>query len=156
SVELIGKELDGRAGLHIYFLLRALQLLSDGGRLAFIVPADICEGVFAQTLWRWISSRYRLDAVVTFTPEASPFPNVDPSPIILMMRNARPEAQFLWAQCRRAGSETLREWIEADFNPASTDALTVHRRDLQEGLESGLSRPPSERSDAGATLADFA
>src|ERR1044072_8763873 len=41
--ELIGTGLDGRAGLHIYFLLRALQLLKEGGRLAFLVPADICE-----------------------------------------------------------------------------------------------------------------
>src|SRR5262249_59599853 len=95
--ELMGKEWDGGAGLHVYFLLRALQLLSDGGRLAFIVPADTCEGVFAGTLWRWITSRYRLDAVVTFTPGASPFPNVDTNPIILLIRNARPEAHFMWA-----------------------------------------------------------
>src|SRR5262245_7252919 len=156
GVEMIGEELDGRAGLHIYFLLRALRLLAEGGRLAFIVPADTCEGVFARTLWRWITSRYRLDAVVTFTPEASPFPDVDTNPIILLIRNARPEAYFTWAQCRRAGSSTLREWIEADFDLASTDALTIHRRDLQEGLDSGLSRPPSERSNAGVVLADFA
>jgi methylase of polypeptide subunit release factors len=134
SAEIIGKELDGRAGLHIYFLLRALQLLAEGGRLAFIVPADTCEGVFAQTLWRWIASHYRLDAVVTFTPEASPFPNVDTNPIILLIRNARPKAHFLWAQCLRAGGETLREWIEADFDLVSTDALKIHRRDLKEGL----------------------
>src|SRR5262245_29175140 len=97
SLELIGKELDGRAGLHIYFLLRALQLLADGGRAAFIAPADTCEGVFAGTLWQWITSRYRLDAVVTFRPEASPFPNVHTNPIILLIRNARPAAHFLWA-----------------------------------------------------------
>jgi hypothetical protein len=156
GAELIGKKLDGRAGLHIYFLLRALRLLSEGGRLAFIVPADICEGVFAQTLWRWITGRYRLDAVVTFTPAASPFPNVDTNPIILLIRNARPEASFIWAQCRRAGSEGLREWIDAGFDPVSTDELTIHRRDLQEGLDSGLSRPPSERSSAGIPLAFFA
>lgn len=156
GAELIGKELDGRAGLHVYFLLRALQLLEDRGRLAFIVPADICEGVFAGTLWRWITNHYRLDAVVTFTPGASPFPNVDTNPIILLIRNARPEEHFMWAQCRRAGSEALREWIEADFDLASTDALTVHRRALQEGLDSGLSRPPSERSAMGIVLAEFA
>ncbi len=156
GAELVGKELDGRAGLHIYFLLRALQLLADGGRLAFIVPADTCEGVFAQPLWRWIANRYRLDAVVTFTPGASPFPNVDTNPIILLIRNARPEAHFLWAQCRRAGSEALMEWIEADFNIASTDALAIHRRDLREGLDSGLSRQPFERSNAGIVLAEFA
>src|SRR5215475_7074002 len=156
GAELIGKKLDGRAGMHVYFLLRALQLLSDGGRLAFIVPADTCEGVFAKTLWRWITGRYRLDAVVTFAPAASPFPNVDTNPIILLIRNARPESRFLWAQCRRAGSEAIREWIDTGFDPVSTDELTIHRRDLQEHLDSGLSRPPSERSDAGIPLAAFA
>ena len=49
GTQLIGRPLDGRAGLHVYFLLRALQLLSPNGRLAFIVPADTCEGVFAST-----------------------------------------------------------------------------------------------------------
>lgn len=40
GARMIGKALDGRAGLHVYFLLRALQLLAPGGRLAFIMPAD--------------------------------------------------------------------------------------------------------------------
>src|SRR5262249_19558976 len=44
SARLIGRPLDGRAGLHVYFLLRALTLLEAGGRLAFIMPADTCEG----------------------------------------------------------------------------------------------------------------
>lgn len=156
SVELIGEALDGRAGLHIYFLLRALQLLSDGGRLAFIMPADTCEGVFARTLWRWITSRYCLDAVVTFTPEASPFPNVDTNPVIFLIRNSKPESRFQWAQCHQAGSEALREWIETGFDQASSATLTIHRRDLSEGLNSGLSRPPAEQSNAGIVLADFA
>ena len=89
GTQLIGQPLDGRAGLHVYFLLRALQLLSPNGRLAFIVPADTCEGVFATTLWGWIASQYRLDAVVTFTPEASPFPGVDTNPVIILIRNLR-------------------------------------------------------------------
>src|SRR5262245_65546604 len=57
GAELIGKELDGRAGLHIYFLLRALQLLSDGGRLAFIAPAATCEAVVAKWLGRGVTGR---------------------------------------------------------------------------------------------------
>src|SRR5262249_55434634 len=97
GAEWMGRDWAGGAALHIYFLRRGFQLFWGGGRLAFIVPADTCEGVFAQTLWRWITSRYRLDAVVTFTPEASPFPNVDTNPIILLIRNARPEAHFMWA-----------------------------------------------------------
>ncbi|MBK9230732.1 MAG: Eco57I restriction-modification methylase domain-containing protein [Anaerolineae bacterium] len=38
-----GKTLDGRR-LHVYFLIRALSLLEQDGRLAFIMPADTCEG----------------------------------------------------------------------------------------------------------------
>jgi type I restriction-modification system DNA methylase subunit len=72
GAKIIGKSLDGRAGLHIYFLIQALHLLAEKGRLAFIVPADTCEGIFAHTLWNWILSNYRLDAVITFEPAASP------------------------------------------------------------------------------------
>jgi hypothetical protein len=39
--------------------------------------SDICEGVFAENLWRWICGHYRLDAVITFSRESSPFPHVD-------------------------------------------------------------------------------
>src|SRR6185295_3818475 len=85
---LIGKPLDGRAGLHVYFLLRALSLLEPGGRLAFIMPADTCEGVFARPLWGWITQQFRLDAVVTFAAAASPFPNVDTNAMIFLIENS--------------------------------------------------------------------
>src|SRR5213078_2383428 len=84
SAHILGTNLDGRAGLHIYFLIRALQLLKEGGRLAFIMPADTCEGIFAPTLWKWITTNYNLEAVVTFMPGASPFPNVDTNPLIFL------------------------------------------------------------------------
>ena len=41
----LGFELDGRVGLHLYFLLKCLDHLAPGGRLAFLLPADVCEGV---------------------------------------------------------------------------------------------------------------
>ncbi len=58
----LGDTLDGRAGLHIYFLIQALSLLDKGGRLAFIMPADTCEGVFSKKLWSWISKSFVLMA----------------------------------------------------------------------------------------------
>jgi adenine-specific DNA-methyltransferase len=87
--------LDGRAGLHIYFLIRALTLLQENGRLAFIMPADTCEGKFANDLWRWILANFTLDAVIVFTPSASPFPKVDTNPLIFFIRKARPKEYFL-------------------------------------------------------------
>jgi adenine-specific DNA-methyltransferase len=156
STELIRESLDGRAGLHNYFLLRALQLLADNGRLAFIMPADTCEGVSARTLWRWITTHYRLEAVVTFTPEASPFPKVDTNPLIFLIRNAKPEPEFRWAQCKRAGSQALKAWVASDFSEALPDELEVHQRELAEALTSGLSRPPAEQEANELVLADFA
>lgn len=91
SRELIGRSLDGRAGLHVYFLLRALQMLTEGGRLAFIMPADTCEGIFSTALRKWITANYHLEAVVTFAPDATPFPKVDTNPVIFLIRRAQPQ-----------------------------------------------------------------
>jgi hypothetical protein len=155
-VSLIGRPLDGRAGLHVYFLLRALQLLQPDGRLAFIVPADTCEGVFARPLWDWITSRYCLEGVVTFSPDASPFPGVDTNPLILMIRNGRPRKEFLWARCSQSETNALKAWVLSGFADAAGDGLVVRKRDLAEALQTGLSREPTSRSTRGAVLADYA
>jgi len=152
----IGKPLDGRAGLHVYFLLRALSLLETGGRLAFIMPADTCEGVFAQPLWRWITQQFRLDAVVTFSSAASPFPNVDTNAIIFLIENSPAAARFRWAQVESADRHALTNWVASAFIDADGQALTVFDRDLDEALDTGLSRPPAEAAHDGGRLADFA
>ncbi len=152
----LGKPLDGRAGLHVYFLVQALRLLADGGRLAFIMPADTVEGVFARPLWEWISGRFALEAVVTFAPEASPFPGVDTNAIIVMIQNAVPRAEFLWARCERAETDALKKWTLSRLSSTSVDGLAVYKRDLGEALATGLSRPPRQMHDEGPTLGEFA
>ncbi len=156
STNLIGTNLDGRAGIHIYFLLRALQLLDADGRLAFIMPSDTCEGVFAPTLWNWIARNYRLEAVVTFSPEASPFPQIDTNPIIFMIRNTTPDQYFLWARCIRAQKSDLKAWTLSGFHTTPDSAFQVCTRQLLEGLATGLSRAPVEKEVGGPVLADFA
>ena len=156
SASLLGKSLDGRAGLHVYFLIRALDLLDTDGRLAFIMPADTCEGVFAQPLWRWITRRFRLEAVLTFGPEASPFPAVDTNPIIFFIRNAAPQTDFIWAKCERADSRELETWALAGFEQTPRAGLIAERRAIAEALDTGLSRAPAGVQTAGPTLGDFA
>ena len=156
AVTAIGSPLDGRAGLHVYFLLRGLQLLGDDGRLAFIMPADTCEGVFARTLWSWITRNYRLDALITFEPQASPFPGVDTNPVILLIRRARPRQEFLWARVKKAGTSGLRDWILSGFTRAPGPAISVCRRGLSEGVATGLSRAPTEGRSASTVLGDYA
>ncbi len=156
GVNSLGKPLDGRAGLHIYFLIRALRLLDKHGRLAFIMPADTCEGVFSSTLWKWIAGNYRLEAVITFAPHASPFPKVDTNPIIFMLSNEPPREEFFWARCVQPQTRALKNWADSGFCAIDTADVEIYKRSLSEGLSTGLSRPPTKSDCESATLGDFA
>ncbi|MCZ7554421.1 MAG: N-6 DNA methylase [Anaerolineales bacterium] len=152
----LGQPLDGRAGLHVYFLLQALRILKHGGRLAFIMPADTCEGVFAKPLWNWIIHNFRLEAVITFDPHASPFPQIDTNPLIFMIRNAEPAEDFLWARCHDAFSDDLKMWVRSGFQRLNHNTLTVTQRSIAEAISTGLSRPPASLDDKAPLLGDFA
>ncbi len=155
SLESTGKVLDGRAGLHIYFLIRSLTLLEDGGRLAFIMPADTCEGKFADDLWNWISRNYCLDAVVTFAPQASPFPNVDTNPLVFFIRNDKPTGKFTWAKCCKSETDAFKLWVRSGFSVNSPNIFKSFVRDLTEGLQTGFSRPPMTEKPSKYVLGDF-
>ena len=155
AIKNIGCPLDGRAGLHVYFLVRALTLLARGGRLAFIMPADTCEGLSARKLWEWITSRFCLDAVVTFEPDATPFPSVDTNALVLMIRNAPAKKRIHWIRCRKAFSPDLLLLIESGFRRSSPSNLEIKRRSLDEAVNTGLSRPPTT-VHSRFTLSDFA
>lgn len=152
---LIGRQLDGRAGYHVYFFLRALQKLSKGGRLAFIMSADVCEGVFANVLWRWVLDNYCLDAVITFASEATPFPGVDTNPIVFMLRNEKPKEEFRWGKCLKPDTAALELWVSSDFKTSEPGTIHACSRSITEGFATGLSRSPSEHVHAGPVLGDF-
>ena len=155
SMESLGVILDGRAGLHIYFLIRALTLLEEGGRLAFIMPADTCEGKFANDLWNWITKNFCLDAVIAFAPEASPFPNVDTNPLIFFIRKIPPKDKFTWAKCYESKTETFKLWVRSGFSIAPKGSIKTLARDLSEGLQTGFSRPPMTEKASKYVLGDF-
>ena len=150
-----GRPIDGRAGLHVYFLIRALQTLAPGGRLAYIVSADICEGVFSQALWQWIGSQYRLDAVISFVAEATPFPDVDTNALVFLIRNAKPAAGFDWVKCLVPEAGELIPLVSGRPHKYGKQ-IQVHRRRLTEALATGLSRHPSDGTAQQCTLGDFA
>lgn len=139
--QIIGKPLDMRVGLHTYFLVQALDLLDENGRLAFIISADVCEGVASKPLWEWVTKRYRIDAVVTFSPEASPFPDLDVNPIILCISRRPPTSTVYWALCKKRGTPDLFRWMESEFSCVGSD-LEVYVRDVSEAVMTGLSRRP--------------
>ncbi len=138
---VLGRPLDGRAGYHVYFLIRALRLLAPGGRLAFIMPADTCEGVFAPILWRWIAANYRLDGVVTFAPDATPFPGVDTNAVIFLIENSSPTSSLQWIVCQSPENDGLRDVLEDVPSASSVAGIEVIERSREEAVQTGLSRP---------------
>lgn len=153
--EILGFRLDGRAGLHIFFLLKALQLLEKNGKLAFIMPADTCEGIFANKLWEWILKRFRLEALITFTPEATPFPNVDTNAVVLLIKNIEPQKEFLWVRSTEAYSEDLKSFVKTGLKIQDYKTLQIVNRELEEGIKTGISREQSN-TIFKYTLKDFA
>lgn len=150
---LIGYSLDGRAGFHIYFFLRALESLAENGRLAFIMPADVCEGIFAEKLWKWITRNFCLEAVVTFTSEATPFPGVDTNPLIFFIKKSNPKPNFLWVKCKKSWTDDLKNFVFSSFKEKS-DFLEVYQRNIEEGITTGLSRSPENKPE-GIKLSQF-
>ncbi|MFH0791076.1 MAG: N-6 DNA methylase [Candidatus Omnitrophota bacterium] len=155
SEKILRFTIDGRAGIHIYFLIQALNLLELNGRLAFIMPADTCEGVFAEKLWRWIIKHYCIEGVITFLPQATPFPNVDTNAIVFLIKNKNPNTNFSWVISKEAYSDDLKNLIKSDFQKLEYPTLDIVNRDLKEAIQTGLSRHPNDNNGTKYKLYDF-
>lgn len=156
SLSLFGILLDGRAGYHVYFLLRALSLLSPGGRLSFILPADVFEGVFADSLWRCIGSKFRISCVASFAPESTPFPGVDTNAMVVFIENLPPQTSATWIRILHKGT-AFEDLVKKDFcrnGSASQGEVEILERALTELHEIGFSRPPRDSSEPERALGD--
>jgi len=156
SLKALGKTLDGRAGVHVYFLIQALRLLEHNGKLAFIMPSDTCEGIFANQLWQWITTNYCLDCVITFDPQATPFPNVDTNAVIFLIKNTQPKRSIIWVNVICPQTPDLSTFVLSKFRIREFPSLKILDRDLDEALRTGLSRNPEYATSSQYTLIQFA
>lgn len=150
-----GKIIDGRAGMHIYFLIQALGILEKGGRLAFIMPADTCEGVFANHLWDWITKNYCLEGIVSFTPEATPFPDIDTNALIFFISNKKQKDEILKIKCTKPNNTDLYNYVKLGFNKPRS-SLVTGKVELKKALKLGLSRDIDGYKEEKYKLQDFA
>lgn len=156
SLSITGDTIDGRAGYHIYFLIQALNLLEQDGKLAFIMPADTCEGKFAKNLWKWISQNFFIEAVITFDEKATPFPNVDTNAIVFLIKNSKPHKTLHWVKANEAYSTDLFNLISSSFKLQNFETIEVINRQLEEGITTGFSRPKQNHNRFKFHLNDFA
>ena len=149
----LGFSLDGRVGLHIFFLLKCLAQLALGGRLAFLLPADVCEGISSSAFWNRICQQYRLAAAMTFADEAAPFPTVDTNAMVFLFTKEKPLEDFIWLRVCEKDGEAIFASLEGR-KPSS--AVNLHHRKLAEAMKTGLSRPPRVQNNFGTPLSHFA
>jgi hypothetical protein len=146
SERILGFSLDGRVGLHVYFLLKCLEHLAPGGRLAFLLPADVCEGISSKALWNRLCEKYCLEAVLTFDESAAPFPTVDTNAIVFLISNSAPSRRFQWLRVNERNTAAVLQELNA----------TKNRRELAEALSVGFSRPTKSTALRGVPLSHFA
>ncbi len=156
SMRITGDTIDGRAGYHIYFLIQALNLLEKDGKLAFIMPADTCEGKFAKNLWKWISSTFCIEGVITFEQAATPFPNVDTNAMVFLIKNSKPIETLHWVKAIQPYSTDLFKFISSNFRQQKFKTIEVINRKLKEGIATGFSRPEQNHNGIKFHLNDFA
>ncbi|MDR0529143.1 MAG: N-6 DNA methylase [Zoogloeaceae bacterium] len=156
SANITGKAIDGRAGYHVYFLIQALNLLEPNGKLAFIMPADTCEGRFAKNLWQWISEYFCIECAITFDEKATPFPNVDVNAIVFLIKNCKPEGNLFWVKANIAYSTDLFDFISSGFKYQDFKTIDIKVRSLKEAITTGLSRPQQNHNGFKFYLNDFA
>jgi hypothetical protein len=149
--------LDGRVGLHVYFLLKCLEHLSPSGRLAFLLPADVCEGISSRALWNRLCERYRLEAILTFDESAAPFPKVDTNAMVFLMSHSAPSRHFKWLRVKERDVDSVLHSLQGVNNGQGTGkAVVCQERELSEALTTGLSRPPRPVASHGIPLSHFA
>lgn len=158
--ETLGIRIDARAGLHIYFLVKALSHLQVGGKLSFLVPGDTFEGIFSKPLWIAISQKFHIGGILTFDPKAAAFPGVDTNASVVFIENTKPTGDFRWF--RWVGEEpaelssAVRFGMENKVAEAASLGLEVSKVSLEDAIETGFTRLHTSEPEDGIPLNEFA
>ncbi len=158
--ETLGISIDARAGLHIYFLVKALSHIQEGGKISFLVPADTFEGVFSQPLWEAISSKFHVEGILTFDPEAAAFPGVDTNASVVFIENRKPTGLFKWLRWAGNQPDKLADGVRLGLlgNFKESRALGLKSKELKitDAIMTGFTRLHTTEPVDGTPLNNFA
>ena len=160
--KLAGVEVNGLAGLYVYFLLLATAWLRDDGYAAWLVPSEFMDVNYGAALKQFLAERVKLIRVHRFDPADVQFEDALVSSVVLVFRKAMPptdhEVEFTFggaidspADCARIPLSELRQsrkWTAclkghgtAQFDSRNAGAVTL--TDLfriQRGIATGDNR----------------
>ncbi|MCC6222206.1 MAG: N-6 DNA methylase [Thermoleophilia bacterium] len=130
----LGLRLSGLAGMHVLFLVRALELAAPGARLAFITPSDWLDVNYGRKVKKYLLEHACVEAMILIEPKRLFFEGVLTTAAITLIRKGRP------------GGETALIRLSGDL---------PHPEDVIAAISRGHGGPPREdvRLTAGARWA---
>ena len=87
---MTGVEVNGLAGLYVYFLLLATAWMEDGGIAAWLIPSEFMDVNYGAALKRFLTDRVTLIRAHRFDPDDVQFGDALVSSAVVVLRKARP------------------------------------------------------------------
>jgi len=117
AYERTGVEVNGLAGLYVYFLLLATAWMEDDGLAAWLIPSEFMDVNYGGALKRFLTDRVTLVRVHRFDPDSVQFGDALVSSAVLVFWKTRPAPEH---RVEFTFGGTIAE-------PAASEALTLDR-----------------------------
>jgi tRNA1(Val) A37 N6-methylase TrmN6 len=130
-----GLRLSRLASLYVHFMIHAATFLKEGGRLAFLTPAEFMDVNYGQIIRTYLLTNFRIDAFVLFRRESTLFGDALTTSCVTLATKGTPPRNHLVRFARVLGSRGangLHEALEAE-KPFETGDISV-RQFPQHGL----------------------
>jgi hypothetical protein len=92
TLKMTGVEVNGLAGLYVYFLLLATAWMEDGGIAAWLIPSEFMDVNYGATLKSFLADRVTLIRAHRFDPNDVQFDDALVSSVVLVFRKTPPSA----------------------------------------------------------------
>lgn len=90
AYEMTGVEVNGLAGLYVYFLLLATAWMEDDGYAGWLIPSEFMDVNYGAPLKRYLTDRLTLIRAHRFDPDDVQFGDALVSSVVLVFRKAPP------------------------------------------------------------------
>lgn len=98
ALRMTGVDINGLAGLYVYFVLLATAWMQDDGYAAWLIPSEFMDVNYGASLKRFLTDQVTLIRVHRFDPENVQFGDAFVSSVVLVFKKAPPpvchEAEF--------------------------------------------------------------
>lgn len=90
AYQMAGVEVNGLAGLYVYFLLLATAWMEDGGYAGWLIPSEFMDVNYGAALKRYLTERVTLIRAHRFDPDDGQFGDALVSSVVLVFRKTPP------------------------------------------------------------------